>query len=195
MPHIINLWKQPEIKIPYSRVNENRVLSHLTGKGLDMNTTTKYVSPKIEGKGEMDTQPRKYLSPYNKQARDFLTRHDITFRAQAHPVNECPLWCDGKHIHGKKYVCTFTRKNHEDLHIDFWNSFNDAQDNLVPVAYDVLSCIEKSDPGTFENFCGDFGYDTDSRKAEKTYNLVCESWKKISVFFTETELEELQEIQ
>jgi curved DNA-binding protein CbpA len=47
MPHIINLWKQPEIKIPYSRVNENRVLSHLTGKGLDMTFTPKYFSPEM----------------------------------------------------------------------------------------------------------------------------------------------------
>lgn len=38
-----------------------------------------------------------------------------------------------------------------------------------PSAYDVLSCITKLDPGTFEDFCQDFGYDTDSKRAEKTY--------------------------
>lgn len=61
-------------------------------------------------------------------------------------------------------------------------------------AYDLLACIQKYDPGTFENFCGDFGYDTDSRKAESTYHAVQKEYQKVSRFFTDAELVELQEI-
>ena len=38
-----------------------------------------------------------------------------------------------------------------------------------PKMYDVLSCLQKYDCGTFENFCDEYGFDTDSRKAERIY--------------------------
>lgn len=63
-----------------------------------------------------------------------------------------------------------------------------------PTAYDVLASIQKSDPGTFEDFCGDFGYDTDSRKGEKIYKAVADEYKNVSRLFTETELAELMNI-
>lgn len=72
----------------------------------------------------------------------------------------------------------------------------DQSDNIVePTAYDLLSCLTKYDPGTFENFCADYGYDTDSRKAEKTYKEVMKEWENVSRIFSTDELEQLQEIQ
>ena len=65
---------------------------------------------------------------------------------------------------------------------------------LIPTPYDVLACITKSHPGTFENMCADFGYDTDSRKAFNTYQAVLDEYGKVARFFTSTELETLQEI-
>ena len=65
----------------------------------------------------------------------------------------------------------------------------------APNAYDVLACLTKNDPGTFENFCDEFGYDTDSKSAEKTYNAVLNEWQNIQALFTDTEIEQLQEIQ
>ncbi|MFA5377292.1 MAG: hypothetical protein WC455_16195 [Dehalococcoidia bacterium] len=65
----------------------------------------------------------------------------------------------------------------------------------APTAYDVLSCITKYDPGTFENFCGEFGYDTDSRKAEKVYMGVKNEFQNVAMLFNDKEIEELAEIQ
>jgi hypothetical protein len=64
----------------------------------------------------------------------------------------------------------------------------------APTAYDVLACLQKYDVGTFEDFCGEFGYDVDSRKAEKIYNAVCEEYKQIAMLFNDEEIELLQMI-
>lgn len=65
----------------------------------------------------------------------------------------------------------------------------------TPTAYDLLACLTKYDPGSFEDFCGEFGYDNDSRKAERTYLAVQSEWHKVNRFFTKEQLEELQDIQ
>ena len=65
---------------------------------------------------------------------------------------------------------------------------------VAPTAYDVLACLTKYDPDTFENFCSEYGYDEDSRKAEKIYNAVLDEWRNVCALFTDEEIEQLQEI-
>lgn len=65
----------------------------------------------------------------------------------------------------------------------------------TPTAYSVLACLQKYEVGTFENFCSEFGYDTDSRKAHKTYKAVVKEWENVQKLFSGTQLEQLQEIQ
>lgn len=64
-----------------------------------------------------------------------------------------------------------------------------------PSDYDILACLTKYDPSTFEDFCGDFGCDTDSRKAEKTYFAVQKEYQNLRGMFSETELVLMAEIQ
>jgi len=64
----------------------------------------------------------------------------------------------------------------------------------IPTPYDVLACLTKGEVGTFENFCADYGYDTDSRKAERIYKKVVEEYNNIKMLFNEEELEELRKI-
>lgn len=61
-------------------------------------------------------------------------------------------------------------------------------------AYDLLACLTKYDPGTFRDFCSEFGYDDDSMKAFSTYQAVQEEFGKTQRFFTAEEMKELQEI-
>jgi hypothetical protein len=187
---------------------------------------------------------------YVKQAREFLERNRIEFRAVL-IGNDCPSFCEdarkqidmdkvdtfprGTHIHGKHYRCTFSAKERGHFAVDFWNSYADSEENffafgndnslgnwvtgrdncywdkyringkypgrprikqpIKPTAYDVLASITKDDPGTFEQFCGDFGYDEDSRRAEDVYRAVVEEWKRVRRFFTDAELTEVREIQ
>ena len=178
---------------------------------------------------------------YEKQANDFLARHNMTFSAVL-IGSDCPRFCEDaakmknmnevnhfprrSHIHGKHYRCTITRPNKEahggrvEVSFDFWNSYADEENNWVLEqrfshtaphdllakakrsgwkkttvrAYDLLACVEKYDPGTFEDFCGNFGYDSDSRKAFDVYLAVQDEARKVTRFFTAEEMEELREI-
>lgn len=67
-------------------------------------------------------------------------------------------------------------------------------DKKAPTAYDLLSVITKSDPGTFDGFCSEFGHDNDSISARDTWQSVREEWNEVRGFFSRPELEELQEI-
>ena len=69
--------------------------------------------------------------------------------------------------------------------------FNGSQE---PTIYDVLTCLQKYDVGTFENFCDEFGY-TNDRKAERTHKAVVKEFKNMSRLFTPEELDLLSEIQ
>lgn len=69
-----------------------------------------------------------------------------------------------------------------------------AARNYKPNAYDILACITKYNPDTFANFCSEFGYDTDSKKAEKIYFAVQTEWNGVRSIFTEEQLTELRDI-
>lgn len=99
---------------------------------------------------------------------------------------------DRKHLEAKNLASIIYKT-------DFYFLNNGKSDIIhypkAPTAYDVLTCITKSDPGDFENFCSEYGYDTDSRKAKKTYKAVRDEWYNVSKLFSDTEIQQLQEIQ
>ena len=91
-------------------------------------------------------------------------------------------------------------KNHElkiyvkrQFNHDFGNASNDKiVFPIAPTLYDVLACLQKYEVGTFEDFCGDFGYDLDSILAKKTYKAVSKEYDKMCSLFNNDELEVLQ---
>lgn len=76
---------------------------------------------------------------------------------------------------------------------EFGQSFSEGGNE--PTMYDVLACLTKHDPETFEDFCANYGYDNDSRTAEKTYKAVLKEWKNLNRLFTSDELNLLTNIQ
>lgn len=64
-----------------------------------------------------------------------------------------------------------------------------------PLSYNVLACLTKYEPGTFSNFCSDFGYDEDSRTAERIYFAVQKEYNNLCRIFTAEQMEELADIQ
>ena len=65
----------------------------------------------------------------------------------------------------------------------------------APDNYSILSALTKNDPGSFEDFCPEFGYDTDSRSAEKIYKAVKDEYSNLCRLFSDAEIELMQEIQ
>lgn len=129
-------------------------------------------------------------SPYEKQANDLLSEMGVSFTSK--------FKRHGKYFIGDNdtrdiYACVFARDT-DTLTITFGQSISNSNGITPPTAYDVLACLTKSDPGTFENFCSEMGYDSDSRKAEKIYKSVCEEWAKVTQFFTDAEVGQLQNI-
>lgn len=104
------------------------------------------------------------------------------------------LWC--KETTGGKYALTEKEVANTRLRFDLERGDIYKNPNFeAPTEYDVLACLQKYDVGTFENFCGDFGYDTDSRTAEKVYKAVCNEYKNVAMLFNDSEIEQLNEIQ
>lgn len=69
--------------------------------------------------------------------------------------------------------------------------------SLHPSAYDVLACISSdvNCPNTFEDFCSEYGYESDSIKALQTFRRCSRFAARLRSFFTPSEIEELQEIR
>lgn len=134
------------------------------------------------------TQTNTELSSYELAANEFALKHGIklTFGSpsygshfdddkQSRYIFPCKLSCNGKSYSFK-----------------FGQSI--AAGDERPSMYDVLACMTKYDPGTFENFCSEYGYDTDSRKAEKTYKAVCKEFAAMERLFSPEVLNEMQDI-
>lgn len=84
-------------------------------------------------------------------------------------------------------------KNHIDY--NFIYSIDKIHYPVPPTAYDILSGLEKYDYDSFEDFCGEFGYDTDSRNAERIYNNCKNEYLHLISLYNEEEMEMLREIQ
>lgn len=123
------------------------------------------------------------------------------------------------HNHGHNYTSTLTRTV-EGRAItlvlsDWWNSFNSRyyavgdgslsqikefsmnDPRSIPGPYDVLSSYSPdffANQDTFEEFCGNRGEDTDSRRAERCYFNLCQLAIRFQRFFSQEELLHLGEI-
>ena len=88
------------------------------------------------------------------------------------------------------FRCTLSRNGNR-MSVIFGQSI--VEDANKPDLYSVLACLQKYEVGSFEDFCGDFGYNIDSRSAYKIYKAVCKEWVKVERVFGDC-LETLQEI-
>ena len=151
------------------------------------------------------------MHDYNKQATDLLEKFGITFEYTNLGSEVSRMDPKRKNY---RYIARFIRPGKQ-VEFDFHGSIADYEAAEIGVrtkggfgyylktdkgrrvlhAYSVLSCLTKYNPGMFSNFCLEYDCDEDSRKAFEAYTAVCEEWKKVSSFFSASEIEELQEVQ
>lgn len=129
------------------------------------------------------------MSEYVKQANDFAAKFGVKLSVIGEPEYR-KYFADDKE---NRFVFKLRlKRNKKQYTFTFGQSI--AQGSNEPQMYDVLTCLTKYDPGTFKNFCDEFGYDVDSRKAEKIYKNVCKEWQAVERLFGDC-LDELSEIQ
>lgn len=63
-----------------------------------------------------------------------------------------------------------------------------------PSEYSILACLVPHDPGTFDEFCWNCGYDDDSIKALNIYNKVVGEFKRLCTLYSDDDLSKLAEI-
>lgn len=148
------------------------------------------------------------ITEYDRQAEKFLQDTDTEFKAEF--LYNGPYW-DGEKEKRDIYEITLSRgknkfpfrfgqsivNSKEDDSKHVWRNKQGKfipNKRTYPTPYDLLACLTKYDPGTFKEFCSEFGYDTDSRKAEKTYFAVQEEYSKVRKLFSPDEIEQLAEI-
>lgn len=126
---------------------------------------------------------------YQTDANNFATKHNVKLSFIGEPEFKRHFADDTE----ARYVfkCKLTR-NGKSYTFNFGQSINSGAEE--PTLYDILACIQKYDVGSFEDFYGEFGYNEDSRKAEKTYKAVCKEFKAVERLFGDV-MEELYEIQ
>jgi len=126
---------------------------------------------------EYDIKAEKFLKDTNTEFKAEFKKHDFHFE-------------DDKE---KRDIYTITLKRGDRVFIfDFGQSI--AKLGVMPSVYDVLACLTSNEVGSFEEFCSSYGYEEDSRKAEKTYNAVLNEWNNVKMLYTDKEIEKLQDI-
>ncbi len=146
-------------------------------------------------------------SKYREQGDLFLKETGTTLDVTEAVPQTAPIWAkDEQYKHGIKYACTI--KNARGTYaFSFWGSIADAEkvagatnnkakvrEAVKPDAYSVLACLKDDAGDSFADFCANYGYDTDSISAERTYHAVLEQERNMRRLFTHEELEALQGI-
>ena len=130
------------------------------------------------------------MSKYTQQAEEFMVGHGTTLSLLSKTFKKhFPEDKEPRHVYTVRL-----ERNNEVYTFKFGQSIRDTEMGIDPTAYDILACLTKYDAGTFEDFCLEFGYDEDSRKAYKVYEAVLEEYQNVERLFHDV-MDELREIQ
>lgn len=129
----------------------------------------------------------KTINNYEKQALNFAKKYGV--KLQILGLEYKSMWNDRQNRH--VFKCKLLR-NRKIYTFEFGQSI--VNGSKEPTLYNILSCLVKSDPETFEEFCAEFGYYIDSRNAVRTYKAVCKEFAAVERLFSDV-MDELQEIQ
>lgn len=141
---------------------------------------------------------------YVMQANEFLKRNGIEIKITFKERNSNPMW-EENYLRNCYSVYIRNTNSGEGMRVVFWDSVYNTQNNITPTEYDILACLTKYDPGNYEEFCFEFGYEPETEnefgryarnvRAYHIWRACCDEWEKVQRVFGEDEtLEELREI-
>jgi hypothetical protein len=128
------------------------------------------------------------MNNHREEAIEFAKKHRVKLKILSVDY--------GKYFHDDQqarfiFKCRLTR-NKKSYTFTFGQSLFDAA--IEPDIYDILSCLEKHGYSSFQDFCDNFGYDTDSISDNKIYKNVMKEYRAVERLFGDI-IDELREIQ
>jgi hypothetical protein len=130
---------------------------------------------------------------YDKQAQDFLDKTGTTFKAE---YLTFARYFPGDTENRAIYLITL-RRGFKMESFRFGQSIVNSRKGLAPTPYEFLACLTTNPPGTFDNFCDEYGYSQQANllvQNRKIYRDVCNEFQKVKTLFEDV-LDDLQEIQ
>lgn len=115
--------------------------------------------------GNQDTQPDWSIT---------IIRKGESFSTEYHSAMVDRQWTRNKR--------KLTQKEFNDRSIDGVRDIKCLTEPITPTLADIMFCLIMDancvrDGQSFEDFAADFGYDEDSRKAEKIFDAVTDTWR------------------
>lgn len=144
----------------------------------------------------MNTNTMTTKQDYQLQAKEALAKCNVSMEIKLSNTKIAPWESDpAKRYH---YIITLIAGKIK-YSFDFWGSALDYINKKSRISeYDVLACLSSSfhTPIEFAEFCADFGYDTDSIKAHKTWLACLEQRAQLNkIFPKDSQKEFISEIQ
>lgn len=137
------------------------------------------------------------MNEYVRQARDFLKAANAQLTIEhVGTVDRFP-GDEERTGNRRKYRCRLSREG-KSYTFSFYGSITRFKEGEDVNEYDVLAAMVKSDPGTFEDFCWEYGYnpidedfDGTNKKSLKIYKAVCKEWQGLCRVFDEFQNQEI----
>jgi len=132
-------------------------------------------------------------SEYEKQANGFAQKYGVKLEILSVHNGIMNNWNDNQYRW--IFKCRLSRNN-KTYTFDFGQSI--AAGKEKPTMYDVLTCLTKYDPESFEDFCDNFGYEAYTnrgvnKETNRIYLAVDKEWENVEELFGDI-LDELREI-
>ena len=135
------------------------------------------------------------MNEYVKQAQDFLKACNATMRIRKLGCSQNTDWNDK--FWRNVYIATIETPI-DTMIVRFWDSAYNTEQGIEPTEYDILSCLQKYDVGTIDDFVSDFGYEvhkwSDVKKIQRMYNAVVKEYNDICRCFSPEQIELLRDI-
>lgn len=124
----------------------------------------------------------------------FIEKHGITMTVQ--PAGSNPNMENSHTMDNWRCCFSFPCAERHTRLMEVYFSVGVGHNGKAPEAADVLDCMASDSAGidnnqTFEDWAGEYGYDPDSRKAEKTYRACLEQAEKLKTFLGADAFDEL----
>jgi len=127
------------------------------------------------------------MTDSEKLAKEFAEKYGVTFKVGK---KEWRKYFPDDNFYRWVFNCTLKRGD-KSYRFKFGQSV--VAEDKEPTLYEVLSCMVKYDPGTFEDFCGYYGYYEFEPSSKKTYKAVVKEWEAMDDMFGDV-INEFQEI-